>query len=70
VSARRFADLKVADDDLATPAQVEIVARQVQAPELVASATEALIALDDIETDPRYGVEPSPARTPRSGTVG
>jgi DNA recombination protein RmuC len=56
VSARRFADLRVADDDLETPAQVELVARQVQAPELVASATEALIALDDMENDGRYGL--------------
>ncbi|HEX6194583.1 MAG TPA: DNA recombination protein RmuC [Jiangellaceae bacterium] len=56
VSARRFADLKVADEDLAAPQQVEKATRKIQATELVASATEALIALDDIETDPRYGV--------------
>jgi DNA recombination protein RmuC len=56
VTARRFADLKVSDDELEAPAQVEVVARQVQAPELVASATDALIALDEIEVDARYGV--------------
>ncbi|HEX6235080.1 MAG TPA: DNA recombination protein RmuC [Jiangellaceae bacterium] len=56
VTARRFADLKVSDEELEAPAQVEVVARQVQAPELVASATDALIALDEIETDARYGV--------------
>ena len=61
VTARRFAELNVVDDVLPTPAQVELVARQVQAPELVASATDALIALDEIEADPRYGVE---ARSP------
>jgi DNA recombination protein RmuC len=62
VTARRFAELKVVDDVLATPAQVEIVARQVQAPELVASATDALIAFDEIEIDARYGVQGSAAQ--------
>jgi DNA recombination protein RmuC len=56
VTARRFADLKVADEDLAVPPQVELAARKIQAPELVASASEALIAIDDIESDPRFGV--------------
>jgi DNA recombination protein RmuC len=56
VTARRFADLKVADEDLAAPPQVELAARKIQAPELVASASEALIAIDDIESDPRFGV--------------
>ncbi len=70
VTARRFAELKVADEELPTPAQVEVIARQVQAPELVASATEALIAIDDIEADPRYGVEVEPKRSPRDGTDG
>jgi DNA recombination protein RmuC len=73
VTARRFADLKVADEELAAPAQVELVARQVQAPELVASATDALIALDEIESDSRYGVTVSggePATVSRDGTEG
>lgn len=56
VSARRFADLKVADEDLAAPQQVEKATRKIQSSELVASATDALIAIDDIETDPRYGL--------------
>ncbi|WP_182113306.1 MULTISPECIES: DNA recombination protein RmuC [unclassified Actinotalea] len=47
VSARRLAELKVTDEDLETPAQVERVARQVQAPELVASAGQRVVALDD-----------------------
>lgn len=34
VSARRLAELKVTDDELETPAQVERISRQVQAPEL------------------------------------
>ncbi|MGH8775273.1 MAG: DNA recombination protein RmuC [Jiangellaceae bacterium] len=70
VTARRFADLKVTEDVLTTPAQVEVVARQVQAPELVASATEALIAIDDIETDVRYGIDRRPERGQRDGTAG
>jgi DNA recombination protein RmuC len=68
VTARRFAELKVVDDVLATPAQVEIVARQVQAPELVASATDALIAFDEIEIDSRYGVEGSAVQQQRQET--
>jgi hypothetical protein len=36
----------------------------VQAPELVASATDALVAIDEIETDGRYGIDGPPA-TPR-----
>lgn len=61
VSARRFADLKVADEELAEPAQVELATRQIQAPELVASATQALIALDEIATDSRYGLRSAEA---------
>jgi DNA recombination protein RmuC len=68
VTARRFAELKVADDVLPTPAQVELVARQVQAPGLVASVTDALVALDEIETDARYGVDGSPAQPQRQET--
>jgi DNA recombination protein RmuC len=45
VSARRLVELKVTTDDLDTPRQVERAVRQVQAPELVASATDALISL-------------------------
>lgn len=61
VTARRLSELKVVDGDLATPAQVEQSTRQVQAPELVASATDALVPLappDEIEVDGRYGVLP------------
>jgi DNA recombination protein RmuC len=67
VTARRFAELNVVDNELSTPAQVEIVARQVQAPELVASATDALVAIDEIETDARYGVD-GPAQASRRET--
>jgi DNA recombination protein RmuC len=56
VTARKMADLKVVSDDLETPAQVERVTRNVQAPELVASASDALVAIDDITADARYGV--------------
>ncbi|MCL3862579.1 DNA recombination protein RmuC [Actinotalea sp. K2] len=47
VSARRLADLKVTDDELEAPQQVDRAARQVQAPELVASMTSAVVSLDD-----------------------
>lgn len=71
VTARRFGDLRVADEELAAPAQVELVARQVQAPELVASATDALIALDEIESDARYGVDAGgETSSDRDGTSG
>jgi DNA recombination protein RmuC len=56
VTARRMVELKVADDETETPQQVELVAREVQAPELVASANQALVPLDEIATDPRYGL--------------
>lgn len=47
VTARKLVDLKVTTDELDAPRQVELVAKQVQAPELVASATESLISLPD-----------------------
>jgi len=56
VTARRMVELKVADDETEAPQQVEVVAREVQAPELVASATQAVVPLDEIATDPRYGL--------------
>ncbi|HEY4005994.1 MAG TPA: DNA recombination protein RmuC [Pseudonocardia sp.] len=45
VTARKLSELKVSDAELPTPGQVERSPRQVQAPELVASAAEALVAL-------------------------
>lgn len=56
VTARKMAELKVTDDELQAPQQVERVARQIQAPELVASAEQALIAIDDLESNPKYGI--------------
>lgn len=56
VTARRMVELKVADNETTAPPQVDVVAREVQAPELVASATQALVPLDEIVTDPRYGL--------------
>jgi DNA recombination protein RmuC len=47
VSARRLAELKVTDDELETPAQVDRAARQVQAPELVASHGQRVVAIED-----------------------
>ncbi|PZS29841.1 MAG: DNA recombination protein RmuC [Pseudonocardiales bacterium] len=45
VTARKLSDLKVCDEDLPSPGQVELVTRQMQAPELVASVNDALVAL-------------------------
>lgn len=47
VSARRFADLHVVDGDLPTPTPVNPQLSVVSAPELVASAEEQFVALDD-----------------------
>jgi len=48
VSARRFADLNVVDAELATPLPANPRLSAVSAPELVASATEQVVALDDV----------------------
>jgi DNA recombination protein RmuC len=47
VTARRFSELRVTDDELAEPPQISQVPRQVQAPELVASATDSLVPLPE-----------------------
>ena len=47
VSARRFADLGVVEGDLDTPSPVDPRLATVGAPELVASAAEQVVALDD-----------------------
>jgi DNA recombination protein RmuC len=47
VSARKLVDLKVTTDDLDAPKQIELVAKQVQAPELVASASDMLVSLPE-----------------------
>ncbi len=48
VSARRMADLKVTDDELETPTQVNSSPRQIQAPELVASEAQRVVAIEDV----------------------
>jgi DNA recombination protein RmuC len=60
VTARKFADLGVADtaeaaESLAAPAQVESATRALQAPELVASEQSSLVALDDRTTRNQTG---------------
>jgi DNA recombination protein RmuC len=45
VTARKLTDLKVSETELPAPGQVERSPRQLQAPELVASATDSLVAL-------------------------
>ena len=47
VTARKLTELQVADGELPEPGQVERAPRTVSAPELVASAEEYLIALDE-----------------------
>lgn len=47
VSARKLAELGVSGEELETPAQLETGARQLQAPELVASEQYALVSLDE-----------------------
>lgn len=56
VAARRFADLKVTDDELETPEQLERSPRVVQAPELVASAADELVALLEPRELDAYGL--------------
>jgi DNA recombination protein RmuC len=51
VSARRLAELQVTDADLDAPAQLDRAAREVQAPELVASASHRVVAIDDQPAD-------------------
>jgi DNA recombination protein RmuC len=51
VTARKLVDLKVTTDELDAPKQIELVAKQVQAPELVASASELLISLPEQSID-------------------
>lgn len=48
VTARKLTELEVADAELPAPGQIERSPRRISAPELVASAGEALIALDQI----------------------
>ena len=45
VTARKLTELQVTDETLGTPPQIDVVARQPQAPELVASASDSLVAL-------------------------
>ncbi len=47
VTARKLSDLQVTDQELPSPAQIELVARQLQAPELLASASDTLVALPE-----------------------
>jgi len=46
-TARKLIDLRVTDDELEAPRQIELVARHVQKSELVASANDTLISLPD-----------------------
>ncbi|QTE28845.1 DNA recombination protein RmuC [Pengzhenrongella sicca] len=61
VSARRFADLSVVDADLPTPTPANPRLSAVSAPELVASATDQVVALDDVGP---AAPAPAPAHAP------
>ena len=60
VTARKLTDLEVADDELVAPAQVERSPRVIAAPELVASAADALVALHESTRGERPGSEGRP----------
>ncbi|MCY7343098.1 MAG: DNA recombination protein RmuC [Pseudonocardia sp.] len=51
VTARKLTELRVADEELVAPAQVERAPRTISAPELVASAADSLVALHEIGRD-------------------
>jgi DNA recombination protein RmuC len=59
VTARRFGELGVGTEPLDTPEQVERAPRTVQAVELVASATDSLVALDPEQRTPRILARPN-----------
>jgi DNA recombination protein RmuC len=65
VTARKFTDLEVADDEIAAPGQVERAPRTVAAPELVASAADSLIALHELNRTerPTGDAHPEPRAT-------
>ncbi|WP_163573302.1 DNA recombination protein RmuC [Fodinicola feengrottensis] len=49
VSARKLADLKVSEELLPEPTQIERTPRAVSAPELVASASDQLLAFEELD---------------------
>ncbi|MBX9244178.1 DNA recombination protein RmuC [Actinotalea ferrariae] len=55
VSARRLAELKVTDDELETPPQVDRTTRQVQAPELVSALRPRVLTWDEADVDDATG---------------
>jgi DNA recombination protein RmuC len=63
VAARRFTDLKVTDGELETPEQLERTPRVVQAPELVASAADELVALLEPRELDSYGLPGRPGQS-------
>lgn len=68
VTARKLTELQVSDDELAAPEQVTEVPRQMQAAELVASASDSLVAL---QRPRRTVVQPElPAPTQRRAPGG
>jgi DNA recombination protein RmuC len=67
VTARKLTELKVSDEELAAPAQVERAPRQLQAAELVASAADALVALPESENPAPPTEAHAPARTTVTG---
>ncbi len=62
VSARRFADLHVVDDELTTPPTVNPQLSAVSAPELLASVNESVVAIDERPDD-----RDEPRREPSAG---
>lgn len=51
VTARKLTELHVSDEELPSPGQVERAPRRISAPELMASATDSLIALHEVRNE-------------------
>ena len=69
VSARRFADLNVVDEDLETPAPANPQLSAVSAPELLASVNESVVALDELSGPSGTGAENGPRSDSGSGVL-
>ena len=70
VTARKLTELKVADEELVTPGQVDRAPRTVSAPELVASAADSLIALHELGRESPRGHASDDGPEPRATVNG
>jgi DNA recombination protein RmuC len=70
VTARQFTNLQISEDELAAPGQIERSPRVVAAPELVASAEEALVGLHDNTNPPTERPRANGGSEPRATVNG